>query len=211
MSYDESDAREDEFWESVYADFYRPLTEPLRAWAKNRANPDEAFWQGELARNAFVLSQVFSKPMVIIQERAYVGGKGIDDTGGKLVDFLAANPFTDNAALIEIKTPKTPLLGGQYRAGVYAPSADLAGAIVQVLTYKDTLTKGYYSLVSQPQSKFDVYSPDCIVLAGDTEQIGKDKNKKRSFELFRASLKDVKIITFDELYAKMQALYDLLS
>jgi hypothetical protein len=37
-----------------------------------------------------------------------------------------------------------------------------------------------------------------------------DKKKNKSFELFRSGLNDVQIITYDELFGKVQFLIDLL-
>ncbi|MFN2576412.1 MAG: hypothetical protein ABR607_01845 [Pyrinomonadaceae bacterium] len=61
--------------------------------------------------NSFVLEQVFSWPCSIVKDKAYVGGKNVTNTGGKIVDFLLKNRLTQNAALIEIKTPTTRFSG----------------------------------------------------------------------------------------------------
>lgn len=112
-------------------------------WRQNETNDKEAFWQTTLADNAFALSQVFALPVVILHDRAYLGGKDIRNTHGRITDFLVSNELTDNIGLVEIKTPATRLLGGDYRAGVYPPSPELAGAITQVLRQKDTLVKEF--------------------------------------------------------------------
>jgi hypothetical protein len=86
-----------------------------------------------------VLSQTFSVPVLILQGKAYVGGTGIDRTGANIVDFLLHNGLTENTALVEIKTPKTALLAGEYRGGVYSPSRELAGAVAQISNYRQSL------------------------------------------------------------------------
>jgi hypothetical protein len=90
------------------------VSEVLEIWKNHRDDGKEGFWQKTLKRYSFVLSQVFAFPMVVIQERAYVGGTAIDGSGEGIADFLVANGLTDNVALIEIKTPKTKLLGAEY-------------------------------------------------------------------------------------------------
>ena len=76
----------------------------------------------------YVLEQVFSWPVTIVNEKAYVGGKAVDNKGGGLVDFLVKNQLTNNVALIEIKTPGTELLSkNEYRNGVYNLSEELTG------------------------------------------------------------------------------------
>jgi hypothetical protein len=77
-------------------------------------------------------------------DKAYVGGKGIDNTNGNVCDFIYQNNMTQNIALIKIKTPCTSLLGNKYR-GTYSLSPDLSGVGNQILNYKDKLTKEYYA------------------------------------------------------------------
>lgn len=78
------------------------INEALAYWKENRANDDEEFWQKALAARAFVLSQLFSYPVVIIKEKAYVGGKQISNTQGNIVDFFGKVESTGSAILIEI-------------------------------------------------------------------------------------------------------------
>ena len=97
----------------------------MNIWKQNQDNSDEDFWQRTLSDNSFVLSQMFANPVIIIKGKAYVGGKSITNTGGSIVDFLAKNDITNDAVLIEIKTPTTKLLGNKYRDGVYPISSEL--------------------------------------------------------------------------------------
>jgi len=101
----------------------------MNIWKQNQDNSDEDFWQRTLSDNSFVLSQMFANPVIIIKGKAYVGGKSITNTGGSIVDFLAKNDITNDAVLIEIKTPTTKLLGNKYRDGVYPISSELSGSI----------------------------------------------------------------------------------
>ncbi|MGQ0524111.1 MAG: DUF4263 domain-containing protein [Betaproteobacteria bacterium] len=86
----------------------------LQMWSDNAENDDEEFWQGVFATHSYVLSQLFAYPVAIIKGKAYVGGKRYDNLHGNLVDFLGHAPSSGSAILIEIKTPKTPLLGSAY-------------------------------------------------------------------------------------------------
>ena len=63
----------------------------LAIWETNKDNDDEEFWQTTLSQNSFVFSQIFSFPVVVLGGKVYVGGKGIDNRGGNLLDFLCAN------------------------------------------------------------------------------------------------------------------------
>jgi hypothetical protein len=140
----------------------------------------------------------------------YVGGKAVDNMGGHLVDFLVANPVTKNSAIIEIKTPKTKLLGKKFRADVYSSSEDLTGAITQVLNYRLNLVTHYNSLISNSARSFEVFAPVCLVIAGDSKCEFTSDYQCRSFELIRDVLKDVTVVTFDELFAKTEALINAL-
>ena len=179
----------------------------LDAWAKNREETREEFWQTTLRDNSLILSQLFAFPVVILKGKAYVGGKGIDNAGGKLVDFLITNQLSQNAALIEIKTPKTCLLDAvEYRDGVFPVSRELAGAVSQVLSYKDMLAVEYLSVRHNSTEPFNAFNPQCMVIAGHYAEELDTKQKTRSFELFRSSLKDVQLITYDEVFTKLEAL-----
>jgi hypothetical protein len=185
------------------------LNEALEIWEKKSDCADEEFWQVTFAQNSYVLEQVFSWPATIVKGKAYVGGKSLENTGGNLVDFLMKNDITSNAALVEIKTPKTKLLGKQYRAGVYAPSEDLSGSLVQVLNYKHSLQSEIYSLNRSSPTPLRSFSPRCVVIIGNADCLGDDA-QSLSFELFRSQSSEVVILTYDEVFAKIRRLVDLL-
>jgi hypothetical protein len=182
------------------------LKAELNQWKTNQDNSSEEFWQNLFADHSFILSQVFCLPTFVLGGKMYVGGKAVDNTGGHLVDFLVANPVTKNSAIIEIKTPKTKLLGKKFRADVYSSSEDLTGAITQVLNYRLSLVTHYNSLISNSDRPFEVFAPGCLVIAGDTKREFTSDYQWQSFELIRNALKDVVVVTFDELFAKSEAL-----
>jgi len=177
------------------------LETTLRLWESRVDEEKEEFWQKALADHSFVLEQIYSWPVTIVQEKAYVGGKTVQDRGGGIVDFLVKNQLTNNAALVEIKTPRTPLLApGSYRDRVWPPSPELSGAVVQVLSYRDRLLKDYYSLSKDQASLFEAFEPSCTVIMGTVGQL--DEAQRSSFELFRSQGGPVGIVTFDELFEK---------
>jgi len=180
-------------------------------WEQNKENQDEEFWQGTLATYSFVLSQIFAYPIVIMNDKAYVGGKNIGNKGGKIVDFWARNNISKNATLIEIKTPVSQLLGTKMRDGVYAIHNDLSASVVQIASYKHNLQKNYLAIKEDAEDDFYTYDPDCIVIIGNSIiELSNDKTKRRSFELFRSQLKDIRVITYDEMFNKIKLLINLL-
>jgi len=135
------------------------LKTALANWRQNANFSDENLWQDTLTDHSFVLEQVFSWPTTIVKGKAYIGGKTITNTGGNIVDFLVQNRLTQNAALIEIKTPATPLLGRRYRNGIYNLSEDLSGTVMQILNYKHTLQQQYISLTAGHGDLFESFDP----------------------------------------------------
>lgn len=179
------------------------LKHALSLWQENKNNANEEFWQTSLMENSFVLEQVFSWPCSIVKDKAYVGGKNVTNTGGKIVDFLVKNRLTQNAALIEIKTPTTPLSGPKYR-GIYNVSAEMTGALLQILDYKCSLEQHYQSLKLNGDQRYHSFDPRCIVIIGKVSTLKDDE--VTSFELFRNQLANAQIIGFDELYDKTRKL-----
>ncbi|MCW3018864.1 MAG: hypothetical protein JWN10_1172 [Solirubrobacterales bacterium] len=47
----------------------------LEVWLDNAEVADESFWQDLLAEHAWVFSQLTGSPVVVLRERAYVGGR----------------------------------------------------------------------------------------------------------------------------------------
>jgi len=186
------------------------LKKALSVWEINANNSDEEFWQTNLSEHSFVLEQAFSWPTSIVKGKAYIGGKSVFNTGGNIVDFLLKNRLTQSAALIEIKTPSTPLLGAEYRSGVYNTSSELSGSIMQTLNYKHSLQEDFASLTKGQDGLFDSFNPQCVVIIGNAGAELNHQSKTKSFELFRHQFTGLQVITFDELFSKTRQLINLL-
>ncbi|MEA5578163.1 Shedu immune nuclease family protein [Anabaena sp. UHCC 0451] len=189
----------------------------LETWKDNKNNSSEEFWHKFFEENSIILGQVFSIPVTILGSKAYVGGKGIDNRGGKVIDFIMVNNLTRNAALIEIKTPNTQLLGSEYRSGDYVISSEISGSVSQLLAYQDELNKSYYMLSNSNRKKqedseeeLNVFNPKCILIAGNAKQELCNNDKKQSFELYRSNFQSVQIVTYDEVFEKLDTLVNLL-
>lgn len=181
----------------------------LEHWRANRQNTSEEFWQQTLSERAYVLSQVFAYPVVVIGEKAYVGGKGLDNKGGNLVDFFGAVESTDAVALIEIKTPSTKLLGGQYRA-TFPLSHDLMGAIAQTMQYRQSLMRSFDSVSANHPRRLTLGEPRCLVVAGNAESELRSPGMREAFELQRERLSGVTVVTYDELFLRLKRFLALL-
>jgi hypothetical protein len=131
-------------------------------------------------------------------------------TGEKYADFLLEAGAFGNLAIVEIKTTGTPLMTREpYRPpSLFGPSFELAGGVSQLLEQRYNLV----STINQKKGEDDnfhiqAWTVPCVLI------IGKNPVKKfesRSFELYRGGQRDVVIITFDELLAKLKALHEFL-
>lgn len=186
------------------------LKRVLKLWDSEKQNDKEEFWQSVFTSAPWVISQVFSYPVILIADKPYVGGKAVNNVGGTIADFLYRNQFTNNVVLVEIKTPMTKLLSSKYRGNVYPISTDLSGAINQTLNFKEHIQKDYYALYRESKQKFEVINPQCLLIVGSLENEKLDEAQMLSFEMLRHDLKSLEIITFDELFAKIRILLDLL-
>ncbi len=170
---------------------------------ENLDNAKEEFWQQKVFNeNQWVLAQIFSCPCTIYAQKAFVGGKSLDNKGGNVCDFIYRNKMTQNVALIEIKTPCTEIVGKPYRE-TYSMSLDMSGAVNQVLNYRDELQKNFSTLTRDLEEADTVraFSPKCVVVIGKISTL--NAKQQKAFELYRSSFNNLTIITFDELHQKI--------
>lgn len=170
---------------------------------ENLDNGKEEFWQQKVFNeNQWVLAQIFSCPCTIYAQKAFVGGKSLDNKGGNVCDFIYRNKMTQNVALIEIKTPCTEIVGKPYRE-TYSMSLDMSGAVNQVLNYRDELQKNFSTLTRDLEEADTVraFSPKCVVVIGKISTL--NAKQQKAFELYRSSFNNLTIIIFDELHQKI--------
>ncbi|WP_438346823.1 Shedu immune nuclease family protein [Methylorubrum populi] len=170
----------------------------------------EQHWQNFFTSNPFILRLAFGFPVAIFGEQVSVGGGAFNGSGGKLADYVVRSGLLGNVSLVEIKKPGTALVEAKsYRGGVHAPTKELSGAVTQVLDQRYRL-QGEIGQKKLNTGIFDVfaYSIQCIVIAG---RIPDMESTKKSLEIYRSNLRDVVVITFDELLEKLKALEKFLS
>ncbi|WP_438492090.1 Shedu immune nuclease family protein [Paenibacillus sp. IHBB 3054] len=181
----------------------------IKYWGNNKVNSRESDWHEFFVQNSWILSQCFAAPFLVFNDKAYVGGKNISNKNGSILDFIYKNNLIDNIALLEIKTPTAHLIGREYRNDICSVSSELTGSINQILNYKDKLQKEYFVNRYNSNINFSVLNPKCILIIGNLEKL--NEIERRSFELFRADLKSIEIITYDELFEKINLLKDLIT
>ncbi|WP_323787717.1 Shedu anti-phage system protein SduA domain-containing protein [Psychroserpens sp.] len=167
-------------------------------------NDNEKQWQTFFGKNSWILNHLFPFEVILRKQEAYVGGKTLENEDGRVVDFLFANGFQDNFALLEIKTHKKTLLkkSAYRKPDVFAYSDDLSGGISQCLDQKDVFLRDF-------GSKERIIDPKAILVIGLKSNLTDHQNK--CFELLRSNQKNVDILTFDELLAKLKGLLEVIA
>ena len=168
----------------------------------------EPHWQKFFEDNIFILSMLLARPVSLAHTQFHAQTSHIDGAGAQIGDFLFKE-LGRPLAIVEIKRPSTPLmLSDSYRnKQVYGPHSDLSGAITQVLFQQCSIRNNW--LVHQ--SRLSESLPDvikCFVIAG-TSPVGEEQ--RRCFDIFRNACKDVEVITYDELLAKLKQLLEHLT
>lgn len=177
----------------------------------------EEFWQKQvLEQYPWIISQILTAPCMVFGTKAYVGGKDLGNHGGNLADFIYKNKLTNNVTIVEIKTPKAPLLRKNYRNNSYSLSDDLGGGIIQSLSYRQSLMENFAQLRLQYGEPFEASTPACILIIGNTDELHNpsgelDRVKLASFENLRGHLNGITVVTFDELLEKLKGLIAIMS
>jgi hypothetical protein len=173
------------------------------------AGKPEPYWQKFFEMNPFALHLAFGYTVIQVRSQASVGGRSLSGEGDKIADYLVKNPESNNVGIFEIKRPKVELVrSATYRGGVHAPTQELAGSITQILDQRYQLQRSLTALKESSRDyELEQYAIGCCLVIGQTPT---EPDEQKSFELFRHSLKDVAVVTYDELLAKLKQLRELL-
>jgi hypothetical protein len=93
---------------------------------------------------------------------------------------------------------------------VYPVSNEVAGAVTQALHNRRVLIEEY----KQGREEGDTwaaFNPRCLAVAGSVKRERMSADQRSSFELYRNQLRDLDLVSFDELAAQVDSLIDLLS
>jgi hypothetical protein len=193
----------------------------FRARQNQQGKGPEAVWQDFFERNPWIfgygLNLISCKALTDAKLEQMTTGANVFGGAGKRSDaILRTRGYISSLLFGEIKTPETRLLdSAQYRPpDVYRPSGDVAGGVAQVqkTTHKAVraIVRDFHQ-VHRPDGtslgiEVSTVSPRQVLVVGnllefmDGDEINPEKSS--SFELYRRSIADVEIITFDELYQR---------
>ena len=179
---------------------------------------DEPLWQAYFEKNPWVFGYGLSYFYVTgFEERKleqFVQGYDLLNRGKRADAVLKTRGINNSLCFAEIKHHNTRLLESDaYRAGCWAPSKEMAGAVAQVqATVAIAMHKlhGMQRMVDDDGNPTgeDVFNfkPRAFIVIGSLNEFmgehGVNQDKLRSFELYRTSITGMDIMTFDELYER---------
>jgi hypothetical protein len=177
---------------------------------------DESHWQTFFETHHWILQTVFSSTVFLLGGEVYVGGKGPvgrQGTGGVATDFLFSDDSTKSFAVVEIKTPKTDLLGPRYRGDartgheneIYSMHRDLTGGIVQTRNQISVAVDYFESVLGRGFETLNRVHPKGVLILGC--KAGLSQREVDSFNHFRHGLDSLTVITYDELLKRLQLLF----
>lgn len=207
----------------------REVVATMRTWLeddavfdveKDSAGGPECAWQRLLEANPWVLGIGLGGQLLTSWDKdkleKVVVGSDIKTVGKRVDALLRTNGLVRSLAFAEIKHHRTELLAEEYRSGVWRPSNELAGAVVQV---QQTVRMAVRDLGDYIEDSAEdgsrtgtgtfVVRPRSFLIVGSLSQLlgdggGPVDDKVHSFELFRRNLHEPEVITFDELIARAE-------
>ena len=177
---------------------------------------DEDVWQHYFEANKWIFG--FGLSLVVmgaLQERGLeqiVRGASLNGPGKRSDAVLKTHGIISSLSFVEIKKHSTELLmPTPYRSGTYVPTKELIGAVAQSqVTVHSALTdiQGRLEPIKdggEPTGEIlHGIKPRSFVIVGQLSEFetehGINEQKYRSFELYRRSLQEPEVITFDELF-----------
>jgi hypothetical protein len=155
-------------------------------------------------------------------EKITTGANVFTGAGKRADGLLRTRGYISSLLFCEIKTDKKLLLATtQYREpDVYRVSEEVSGGVSQV---QKTAHKALRTIASEFHRLYEpdgtplrieisTIKPRQVLIIGNLKELmeGEDINleKSLSFELYRKSINDVEIITFDELYERAKFIVD---
>lgn len=210
-------------------EFHRLLTDDSYFDEQHAAGSGgpEAVWQRFFERNPWIFGYGFS--FVACEaltdeklERITTGADVFGGAGKRSDAVMRTKGLLSSLLFGEIKTHRTELLmANAYRPpDVYSPSKELVGAVAQVQKTVDKAVRRFQTEIhrlAKPDGTptgLDVLTikPRQVLVIGHHSQLQHDGmfnvEKAHSFELFRRSIVDLEIVTFDELYERARFIVD---
>ena len=185
----------------------------------------ESLWQRFFEKNPWIfgygLSYVYSSGLDEKRLEQVVRGFHVGQSGKRVDGLLKTRALASTLCFVEIKTHQTPLLQSRaYRAGCWAPSDEMVGAVAQIQGSVSAAAEAIFGRlalkdeIGNPTGEqvFN-FAPRSFVVVGSMSQfctdLGVNEEKLRSFELYRRNIIQPEVITFDELYERAKHIVEM--
>lgn len=172
---------------------------------------EEKVWQYFFKKNFWIFGYGLAyRFQGILMDEAHLSNTDINGRNSVIGDFLLAD--TRFTTFVEIKKPSTALFSqNKNRSNSWKLSSDLISAHSQILEQKASgqvkLEQGQFYDLNGNTIRQKTYDAKTILIIGSWSELKSDSEcdrqiKEKTFELFRRDLRNVEIITFDELYER---------
>lgn len=185
---------------------------------------EEALWQAFFEKNRWIfgygLFYLSASGFTDEKLEQVVAGSTVATDGKRADGLLRTRGRVGAVCLVEIKRHRTPLLRKEpYRAGVWQPSTELAGAVSQTLLTVDGMERQFQRLLVMTDKQGNptgeeavIARPRSVVVCGSLSEFvtdnGINHDRFRSFELYRRHLVSPDVVTFDELYERARLIVE---
>lgn len=181
---------------------------------------DESVWQKFFEKNTWILGYgldyIFNTELDSKKLEQVTSGSDFFSKGKRIDALLKSQGAINSLCFCELKLSTDSLLKkvkSAYREESWQISDDLSGAIAQV---QRTVQKALKEISTKTEIKDSedfltgenlyLYNPKTFILIGNSNEFIKEDKiseiKFSSFEMFRKSLKNIEILTYDELYQR---------
>lgn len=188
-----------DFWRNTKAD----LVWSPRQIAEPRCHKGENWWQTYIKSKILIIQQGYIKALDKIN---------VTVVGTKFPDFslLTHDSYLD---ILEIKKPSTSLLKKDESRDNYYWDTEISKAIIQVENYIEAVSRQAAEISVQLRTKHNidiqVVRPRGIIVAGNSKAFTEQK-EKNDFRLLSHSLKNITILTYDELLTRLRNYIEVL-
>lgn len=173
----------------------RELAKDLELAIKNAHA--ESWWQKYIRSNILIIQQGYIK--AVEKMNVNVGNTKFPD-----FSLVTHDNYLD---IFEIKKPTTDLIRVDSGRGNYYWDVEMSKALIQVENYIENVSKNADAIRSylKDEHKIDlkVLRPRGIILAGNTRKLETQKEKD-DFRLLSQGLKNITIVTYDELLVRLE-------
>lgn len=175
------------------------MEELVDLWSKQQNIKDAKYWSDTLRSYPYILTQVLSSPLLVLEDKAYFGSHRMSSKADELSEFIISNPTIDHVVLLKVLSPEDVLVGGAFN-GTFLISETINGHINHQLALREELITTLNGHVTE---HFDE-KISCQIIIGNSEDLS-----KRHLEIlnrYRQQLRHVTLTCFDEFIETVQHL-----